>query len=101
MNRVQRDPQAGETPLVFEPVLEIADARHLYSELNAALADAKALVLDASRVQRVDTAALQLLAAFARATHAAGLPLRWHAASAALCEAVALLGLNEALGRPA
>ena len=101
MNRVQHDPQAGETPLVFEPVLDIAGARQLYNELNAALIGAKALVLDASRVQRIDTAALQLLAAFAHATRATGLPLRWHAASTALCEAAALFGLNETLGRPA
>ena len=76
MNGVQVVQQTGETQLVFEPVLDIAGARHLYSKLDGALADAKTLVLDASRVQRIDTAALQLLAVFCRASREAGLSLR-------------------------
>jgi phospholipid transport system transporter-binding protein len=100
MSGVQDVRPAGETQLIFEPVLDIAGVRYLYSKLDGALTGAKALVLDASRVQRIDTAALQLLAAFCRATRDAGLSLRWHAASAALCDAAALLGLNKTLGRP-
>ncbi len=95
---VQRRP--SETQLVFEPVLDIVGARSLYSHLNNVLAEGKSVELDASRVERVDTAALQLLAAFCRATRDAGLTLRWRAASPALCEAATMLGLNEMLGRP-
>ena len=100
MNGVQVVRQAGETQLVFEPVLDISGARHLYGQLDNVLAGATALVLDASRVQRIDTAALQLLAAFCRTTRDAGLPLHWRAASPALREAAGLLGLDESLGRP-
>lgn len=99
MNGVQVVRQAGETQLVFEPVLDITGARHLYHELDDLLASAKALVLDASGVQRIDTAALQLIAAFCRAARDAGLPVQWRDASPVLRDAAALLGLEEALGR--
>jgi anti-anti-sigma regulatory factor len=100
MNGVDVKSAAGETQLVFEPVLDIVGARSLYGSLNAVLAAAGTVELDASRVERVDTAALQLLAAFCLATRQAGLTLRWRAASPALCDAAALLGLHDVLGRP-
>jgi phospholipid transport system transporter-binding protein len=90
--------QADETQLVFEPVLDIVGARNLYGKLNSVLAHAKPVALDASRVERVDTAALQLLAAFCRTAREAGLALRWRDASPALREAAAMLGLHDALG---
>jgi ABC-type transporter Mla MlaB component len=57
--------------------------------------------LDASAVQRVDTASLQVLAAFARDRRADGLPLEWLGVPACLTDAATLLDLTNALGLPA
>ena len=100
MNGVEVLRSAGETLLVFEPVLDILGARALYGCLSGVLAEGKSVELDAGQVERVDTAALQLLAAFCRAVREAGVSLRWRNASGPLCEAAALLGLSEILGQP-
>jgi len=100
MNGVELVSGDSETQLVFEPVLDVARARDLYHTLNAALAGATTLELDASRVERIDTAALQLLAVFCRAAHEAGRRLRWRAASPAFSNAAALLDLDDLLGGP-
>lgn len=92
--------QSDETTLVFEPVLDVTHARHLYSELDGALAAAAPMALDAACVERVDAATLQLLAAFCCAARAAQLPLRWQGASTVLCRSAALLNLYDTLGLP-
>jgi anti-anti-sigma regulatory factor len=72
--------------------------------LRSALLEALALpasALDAGAVERVDTAALQLLAAFRRDAAAKGHDTRWLGASEALHEAAGLLGLARMLDLPA
>jgi ABC-type transporter Mla MlaB component len=59
------------------------------------------VVLDGSRVERVDTAALQLLVLFRREMAACGGSMSWHRASGVLGEAAALLGLTQTLELPA
>ena len=100
MNGIEVVDRGSQTRLIFQPVLDIMGARHLYSTLNTVLAQAKPVELDASRIERVDTAALQLVAAFCRAAHDAGLALHWQGVSPALTEAVTLLGLSQTLGQP-
>ncbi len=100
MNGIEVVDRAGETRLIFQPVLDIMGARNLYGKLSTVLAQAKMVELDASRVERVDTAALQLLAAFCRAVRDGGLTLSWHGISPALADAAAILGLSETLGQP-
>jgi anti-anti-sigma regulatory factor len=95
MSAVQVIRQPGETRLIFDPTLGVADARDLYSELNGVLADPAPVVLDAGQVERVDAAAIQVLVAFVRAARAAGLKPRWHAVSDAVREAASLLGLDD------
>ena len=99
MNGIDVEDRAGETRLILEPVLDIMGARDLYGKLNAVLTQRKPVALDASRVERVDTAALQLLTAFCRAAREGGLALSWHGISPALADAAATLGLGETLGR--
>jgi phospholipid transport system transporter-binding protein len=101
MNVVQVLQQSGETRLSFEPVLDISHAIQLRAELDRALSSRVPISLDASRVERVDTAAVQLLAVFCRSARDAGLKPRWHATSEAMREATALLGLGDALGEVA
>jgi phospholipid transport system transporter-binding protein len=52
---------------------------------------------DAAAVERIDTAALQLLAAFTRDRRAAGLQVEWRAVTGALSDAASLLNLTSVL----
>jgi anti-anti-sigma regulatory factor len=56
------------------------------------------VTLDASAVQRLDTACLQLLAAFVCERRAAKLPVVWAGAPTLVAERAQLLGLSETLG---
>lgn len=76
--------------------LDIAAAAGLKRQLDAALAGAQPLTLDAHAVEHVDAAGLQLLLAFQRADPP-GTGAAWRNPSPVLCEAAALLGLSEAL----
>jgi len=78
----------------------MAAQAHLLPELLAAL-DACTIELDGREVERVDTAALQLLTLFKREVAARGGTLRWMGASDALDEAAGLLGLAKTLELPA
>jgi phospholipid transport system transporter-binding protein len=72
----------------------------LKAELLGAL-NASAIVLDGGQVERVDTAALQLLVVFRRELDARGGTLAWQGTSSALSEAAGLLGLAQLLNLPA
>lgn len=72
----------------------------LLAELLAAL-DAPATHIDGGAVERVDTAALQLLTLFRREATARGSAVSWRGASNVLCEAAGVLGLTRALDLPA
>ena len=76
----------------------IASAAGLRAALLKRLGDSGNVQIDASAVQRVDTASLQVLAAFARDRRADGLPLEWLGVPACLSEAATLLDLTNALG---
>ncbi|HEX7815944.1 STAS domain-containing protein [Dyella sp.] len=72
----------------------------LRDELIAAL-ERPSCMLDATATIKVDTAAVQLLAAFRRAASASGRKVSWHGVGEPLREAVALLGLEQTLELPA
>lgn len=75
----------------------IRDARRLHECLNHALASSTDVVLDASRIERVDTAVLQVLVGFARALRERGCRLAWHSPSPELLQAARVLGLEQQL----
>jgi anti-anti-sigma regulatory factor len=77
-----------------EGLLELRDA------LTVELRDSDQLVLNAGGVRRVSTASLQILLGAIRAAEQRGMPTRWEAASPALIEAAACLGLGAALKLP-
>ena len=79
----------------------IACAADLRTALLKRVSDSGNVQLDASAVQRVDTASLQVLAAFVRDRRAGSLPLEWLGVPACLLEAATLLDLTNALGLPA
>lgn len=59
------------------------------------------VVLDVSRLERIDTAALQLLVLFRRELARHGGALQWRGANEILYEAAGLLGLEQLLNLPA
>jgi anti-anti-sigma regulatory factor len=67
------------------------------SELAERLDDSGTVQIDASAVERIDTATLQLLAAFVRDLRADARGIEWIACSAVLRRAAHSLGLNAAL----
>lgn len=89
------------THVVLGATMEISMAQALYRKLTPRLEQSHALVMDASQVQRIDTAALQTLAYFCRCAHERGIPFRWHAISPALQQAAQTLGLSSFLFRNA
>jgi len=76
-------------------VLEIGTVRALHAELKAALQVKMPLVLDGSRVARIDTAVLQLLAALLSGPGSMHRSVSLRSPSTALTKAAALLGLAE------
>jgi ABC-type transporter Mla MlaB component len=78
--------------------LTIRDISDLMEELNE-LDDAKnELVFESEQLEKVDTAALQLLLSFYLNTTGAEKKITWHRPSEAFCHAAGLLGLQEILG---
>ncbi|MFL6550632.1 MAG: lipid asymmetry maintenance protein MlaB [Povalibacter sp.] len=78
----------------------VKDALALKHSLIA-LKDMQAgVVIDASAVERVDTATMQLLCAFVRERVGADREVTWHSPSAAVLEASKLLGVTELLCLP-
>ncbi|HKR77032.1 MAG TPA: STAS domain-containing protein [Rhodanobacter sp.] len=93
--------QAGApATVVLPPDCRMAAQAALQAELVAALPGG-AVVLDGSRVERVDTAALQLLVLLRRELDGRGGTLAWQGSSEALNDAAGLLGLAKILELPA
>lgn len=85
---------ADTTHVVLEAALGIRDARLLHEKLGAMLTATTAIVVDGSRVERLDAAAMQVLAGFTRAARERGLALTWQSPSPVLQQAARVLGLE-------
>ena len=94
MDPVHIEHIADTTHVKLEAALGIADARALCRKLGAALAAATPVVMDASRVERLDAAVMQVLTGFCRAARERSLTLTWQNASPIFQQAVRLLGLE-------
>jgi len=77
--------------------LSIEDVSTLRDQLQEALNAGRPVSIDASRVERADTASLQLLCAFFRTAHERQVHARWQSPASALRDAAARLGLTESL----
>jgi anti-anti-sigma regulatory factor len=95
----QKD-NGGSDVFVCDPVLDIAHIGAFRERLEALLAAPRPLILDASGVERVDTAVLQLLTVFVRAAQRRGMALTWRQASEVFLRSAVLLGLDGELGLP-
>jgi len=98
MGKAKTDKADGRVTLPAD--CRIADLPAVKDALRAALA-VPAATLDGGAVERVDTAALQLLAVFRREAAARGVAVAWAGASAALHDGAARLGLVQTLELPA
>lgn len=78
--------------------LGIESSTELKNRLAPLLAVADPLTLDARRVARIHTAALQVLCAFVQHRRHAGLQTVFHGCTAAFTDAARLLGVSRALG---
>lgn len=87
-------PRAAAVTLAAECTLPQANA--LRSQLAAVFAQ-PAATIDVSAVRRIDTANLQLLAAFVRDRRAAGLAVEWLGAAQAFTQSADRLGLRALL----
>ncbi len=113
--RTARQTKAGKTPVAASAasakddataVVQLpADCRlaaqaALKTQLEEVLHQGE-IVLDVEALERVDTAALQLLVLFRRELESRGGKLGWRGANVVLDEAAGLLGLEQLLNRPA
>ncbi len=98
MDPVHISHTADATHVALEASLSIADARLLHKQLSSALTGKTTVTLDASRVERLDAAAMQVLACFCRTARERGLALSWRNISPGLQQAARLLGLESILG---
>ena len=81
----------------LEETLTVNEVAALYARLNDALTGETTIILDGSQVEAIDTAAMQLMAAFHGAVQARRSSLRWRDPSPELSNKVALLDLSEQL----
>ena len=81
-----------------DEVFDISVVTDFKAMVLQALGDGGDLVLDASKLERVDTAALQLLAALFRDAEPKGVKVSWENPSEPLKYAAGLTGLSATLG---
>lgn len=89
---------AGEPIIVLAANCSVKDAAALKTSLCAAALDSADVTLDASAVERVDTATIQLLCAFVRDRSSRNQGVTWRGESQALQDAARLLGVRALLG---
>src|SRR5688572_7295035 len=93
------DAAATAAPVLVVPSsCTVKDAAQLKIDLCTCVESAECVVLDVANVERIDTAALQLLCAFVRDRRAHGLKVLWRGNSAPLFEAAELLNMQALLG---
>jgi anti-anti-sigma regulatory factor len=88
------------TSYVLSASCTVRDCIALRSALLDLLMDPMPVTIDVRAVERIDTAALQLLCAFVRDRQAAGGQILWTGRTESFSEAIRLLGLQKALAVP-
>jgi len=102
--QVRTPPARAGNKIVLKAVLAINDAKALYAELGKKLETKKDISIDASAVEMVDTAILQLLLAFTQKSQLQNVAVKWEKPSreflsrSETLNLTRLLGLSEAQG---
>ena len=89
--------KAADATFAVAAECTVADAGALKSELGRLLDHEAAVTLDVGSVQRIDTAGLQVIAAFVRERETHGRNVVWQGTTPAFSNAVELLGLGSLL----
>ena len=93
----QNSPAAGKL-FALQPSCTVRDSVTLRDALVDLVSDPLPVTLDVRAVERVDTAAMQVLCAFVRDRKAAGRAVSWLGCPESFVEAVRLLGMCQTLG---
>ena len=88
---------AAEDRIILDPVITIAEAANLYNSLLPYTRNRSAISLDASQVQHVDLAGMQLLVVFVKSIKASDRKVTWTGISGVFRQSAELLGLSETL----
>jgi len=94
----QKPPAVKLGPVVLASRLNIKNIAELKESLLAAYDADSTVVVDAGAVESIDTAALQLLVAFASSRRERSRAVEWHQPSSVFCEAAKMLDLRVPLG---
>jgi len=76
----------------------VRDSVALHAALKEIATATEPVVLDMAAIERIDTAAMQILCAFVRDRKAVGSAVEFVGSAEPFCEAVRLLGLQQVLG---
>jgi len=87
-----------KTRISFGPVLDVAGSGELKKQLEKVFRRKPPFELDGSAIERIDTAALQVLVAFSHESRGRKIELTWADVSDSLRNASTLLGLTQELG---
>ncbi len=87
-----------EKHIVLDPILSIDNANKLYDQFDSVVQRKQNIIIDASAVEMIDTAMLQLLIAFVRKLKNEGVKISWNKPSDELLSRAVLLNLEEYLG---
>ena len=79
----------------LEEAMDISKAHQLKEDLQQLLKDDGNVIVDLSEVERIDTAVMQLLVAFARAAKVAEISVEWKSAPSSFTHAVELLDIKD------
>jgi phospholipid transport system transporter-binding protein len=91
-------PQASARLYALQSSCTVRDSVALRQALLDLIDDPLPVTLDVRAVERVDTAAMQVLCAFVRDRAAAGRVVSWLGGPESFVEAVSLLGMSKTLG---
>lgn len=90
--------QSGTLQIDCEETLDISMAQELYEQLLAALNDEQSIVVNASKVERVDASILQMFCVLSEAARQQELTLEWQEPSQKFKDSVHLLDLGACFG---
>lgn len=81
-----------------EETLDISMAQDLHKKLDKALGEARPIVVNTSKVERVDASIIQMFCALSQAAKNQQLALEWQEPSKKFLSSVHLLDLGDSLG---
>jgi len=93
--KASRKQAAVPVDLAIQPCIKDIDA--IKNDLNSARASGAPIVIDASKVETIDTAILQLLVAFSNAVRERAVPIEWRDPSASFIAQADLCDLSSHL----